>query len=100
MQTLELLSFPPFKGGIVFSPLHPRLPAPKAQLMAGRWKGRKQQSNLYPVKFFAKDSAADLTGAINPVNPVEKTSVLSSNLMAQNGIEFMTLWIEYLIKRP
>jgi hypothetical protein len=34
-------------------------------------KGRKQQKNLYTVKFFGKDSAADLTGATNPVHPVK-----------------------------
>jgi len=58
---------------LAFSPLHPRLPAPEAQLMAGRWKGRKQQKN--------------------PNNPVEKTNVLSSDLIEQNGIELMTLCI-------
>jgi hypothetical protein len=41
------------------------------------WKGRKQQKNPN-----------------NLVNPVEKTNVLSSNLIAQNGIKFMTLCIE------
>jgi len=65
------------KGGIAFSPLHPRLPVPEAQLMAGRWKGRKQQKNPN-----------------SPVNPVEKTNVLCSNLIAQNGMKFMTLCIE------
>ena len=35
------------------------------------WKGRKQEKNLYPVKFFEKDSTADLTGVNNPVHPVK-----------------------------
>jgi hypothetical protein len=28
-------------------------------------------TNLYPVKFFKKDSEANLTGAMNPTNPID-----------------------------
>ena len=30
--------------------------------------------NLYPVKFFKKDSEANLTGAINPNNPMNSSN--------------------------
>ena len=56
-----------------------------------------QQKDLYPVKFFEKDSAADLTGAINPVNPVKKTNVLSSNLMVQSAESWTTLCMEEIV---
>jgi hypothetical protein len=51
-----------------------RLPAPEAQLMAGRRKVKKQQKN--------------------PNNPVEKINVLSWNLRAQNDINSMTLHMD------
>jgi len=33
--------------------------------------GKAETKNLYPVKSSAKDSAANLTGAINPFHPVK-----------------------------
>jgi hypothetical protein len=33
--------------------------------------GKVEAKNLHPVKFFAKESEANLTGATNPVHPVK-----------------------------